>query len=99
MYSLGLGQIEFEASHTIDEHHPNGFKNKDHEEMKSYMDIQTIKLLPDEDDVQIAQKKMENNSDNKDKEIILEFKEMHDPKHRHPRENGKHIIIVNSTIV
>ncbi|XP_037820130.1 zinc transporter ZIP6, partial [Lucilia sericata] len=95
MYSLGLGQIEFEASHTIDEHHPHGLSNnlKDHEEMKSYMDIQTIKLLPDDDDVQIAQKKSqektsghENDSKN-DKDIILEFKEMHDPKHRHPREN------------
>lgn len=97
MYSLGLGQIEFEEDHTIEEHHPNGLKNKHDDEIKSYIDIQTIKLLSDDDDVQIAQTKVHNrnidheanNESEQDKNIILEFKELHDPKHRHPRENGK----------
>ncbi|TMW47412.1 hypothetical protein DOY81_007510 [Sarcophaga bullata] len=95
MYSLGLGQIEFEEDHTIEEHHPNGLKNKHDDEMKTYIDIQTIKLLSDDDDVQIAQKNVhkknidhETSNDSKeDKNLILEFKELHDPKHRHPREN------------
>lgn len=106
MYSLGLGHIEFEASHTIDEHHPTGYLKDNEELMKTYMEIQTIKLLPDDDDVHIAQDRSGKKSDevatkhsNDDTTTeeskkttengILEFKEMHDPKHRHPRENGK----------
>lgn len=116
MHNLGLGQLEFEPSHTIDKHHPTGTTNYDAngEAVKSYMEQQTNKLLSDDnddDDMQITQDISEKQQtpdntvhhehtssqhDNSnaplktaDNTVIVEFKEMHDPKHRHPRENGE----------
>ncbi|XP_073839615.1 zinc/iron regulated transporter-related protein 71B [Musca autumnalis] len=104
MYNLGLGHLEFEPSHTIDEHKAKSAANNNVNEdaIKSYMDSQTKKLGSDNDDVQgskvktqKADKSHEYQHDDQDGQshqsldtpIIVEFKEMHDPKHRHPREN------------
>lgn len=108
MYNLGLGQIEFDASHTIDEHRPNGYEKRSENEsvIKSFIEEQTVKLLSEDNDVQIrddqmnsyvknrkAPQPLDDNHKKQDiirvKGVILEFKEMHDPKHRHPREDGK----------
>uniref|UniRef100_A0A1A9WQ12 Zinc transporter foi n=1 Tax=Glossina brevipalpis TaxID=37001 RepID=A0A1A9WQ12_9MUSC len=106
MYSLGLGQIEFDATHTIDEHRPNGYEKRSENEsiIKSFIEEQTVKLLSEDNDVQIeddqinryiknrkASQSLDDNHKKQDiirvKGVILEFKEMHDPKHRHPRED------------
>ncbi|XP_037935792.1 zinc transporter ZIP6 [Teleopsis dalmanni] len=109
MYNLGLGQLEFDPTHTIDEHHSPSFQQKPENdlELKNYIE-QNMKLLPnDVDDIQLTEStsksktsSMSADTDNSNKEdtdvkeriarekgILLEFKEMHDPKHRHPREN------------
>ncbi|XP_005183630.1 zinc transporter ZIP10 [Musca domestica] len=107
MYNLGLGHLEFEPSHTVDEHKTKSSNNANEDAIKSYMDLQTKKLGSDDDgdETQLApEQRTKNQKANRsheyhhdDKEdtqhqsvdspIIVEFKEMHDPKHRHPREN------------
>ncbi|XP_067643111.1 zinc transporter ZIP6 isoform X2 [Eurosta solidaginis] len=100
MYNLGIGQIEFEAEHTIDKHRPKGFKTWDKEDdakLTEYFEQQILTLSPaNEDDVQVvaqgeAEKKNVDELDilvkEKGKEVLLEFKEMHDPRHRHPRDS------------
>lgn len=114
MYNLGLGQLEFEPSHTVDEHKPKNrnANNIANEEaiIKTLMDQQTKKLMSEDEYMPISpdtkgnsQTTDTNNHDHShtdndkdddqkltlDNTVIVEFKEMHDPKHRHPRENGK----------
>ncbi|XP_075163940.1 zinc/iron regulated transporter-related protein 71B [Haematobia irritans] len=98
MYNLGLGQLEFEPSHTIDEHKSKSrnSENVHVDIIKSYIDQQTNKLISDDDygnGIEITQDskaKQQSHGDESKKltdTIIVEFKEMHDPKHRHPRDN------------
>lgn len=97
MYNLGLGQIQFEPEHTIAEHRPKGFKI-DNAQLAAYSEQQSLKFLPSDEDIQVltqpnVQGKVADELDilikEKEKGILLEFKEMHDPKHRHPRDSGK----------
>ncbi|XP_011178623.2 zinc transporter ZIP6 [Zeugodacus cucurbitae] len=105
MYNLGLGQIEFEPEHTIDEHRPKGFKI-DNEQLAAYFEQQSLKFLPTGEDIQVltqrnAQGKVSDELDilikEKEKGILLEFKEMHDPKHRHPRDSDASLDAAPST--
>ncbi|XP_014098454.3 zinc transporter ZIP10 [Bactrocera oleae] len=95
MYNLGLGQIEFEPEHTIDKHRPKGFKI-DNAQLTAYFEQKSFKIEPTNEDIQVlmqdnAQGKVADELDilikEKEKGILLEFKEMHDPKHRHPRDS------------
>ncbi|XP_059217207.1 zinc transporter ZIP10 [Stomoxys calcitrans] len=82
MYNLGLGQLEFEPSHTVDEHKSKtrNSGNANVDIIKSYLDQQTNKLMSNDDDNDET-KKMPDNT------VIVEFKEMHDSRHRHPRKD------------
>uniref|UniRef100_W8BTE1 Zinc transporter ZIP14 n=1 Tax=Ceratitis capitata TaxID=7213 RepID=W8BTE1_CERCA len=98
MFNLGLGQIEFEPEHTIDEHRPKGFKTIDSAEdaqLTAYFEQQSLRFSPSDDDIEVlTQRVVESKQTDeldillkeKEKGILLEFKEMHDPKHRHPRD-------------
>lgn len=126
MHNLGLGQIEFEPTHTIDEHRSEGHNHKDSENdnlSEKFFEDQTTKLLDQESGIPLAptiqqqqkqqhhhqqqqQRLIQNVAAAEDiatttstapatphdhhtsgKRVVLEFKGMHDPKHRHPREN------------
>ncbi|XP_017483217.1 PREDICTED: zinc transporter ZIP6 [Rhagoletis zephyria] len=97
MYNLGLGQIEFEPEHTIDQHRPKGFKTSERDDdpkLTAYFEQQSLKLSPADEDIAMLKERdaMQKNTDElglliREKEVLLEFKEMHDPKHRHPRES------------
>ncbi|XP_034105809.1 zinc transporter foi [Drosophila albomicans] len=83
MYSLGLGHIQFESTHTIDEHRPQGYEYA----METKVDVQPS-TNESQTDIQLTDqhsKKNQTQASNVTK--ILEFREMHDPKHRHPRES------------
>lgn len=89
MYSLGLGHIEFDPTHTIEQHRPPGYK-------QSKPIINNTKIIPDVDalsDRQLSiRAELEKNllGYTLDENQTVEFREMHDPKHRHPRQsNGK----------
>lgn len=86
MYSLGLGHIEFDPTHTIEQHRPPGYK-------QSTPAINNTKAIPDVDalsDRQLSiRAELEKNllGYTLDENQTLEFREMHDPKHRHPRDS------------
>ncbi|XP_053953441.1 zinc transporter foi [Anastrepha ludens] len=96
MYNLGLGQIEFEPEHTIDQHRPKGYKtleSDDDAKLTAYFERQISKLSPSDEDIEVLKQNQKSADEldiligGKDKGVLLEFKEMHDPKHRHPRES------------
>lgn len=142
MYNLGLGGLEFSPKHTIEEHHPNGYKipeftlddndigdADDEEEVIAGIDHgQIIRVTHVHDHNHTKQQNpVENNStsDNSSKGAELKnipeenvnpdlqddssilflddddnnkstFKEMHDPKHRHPRHRDEHSLPTTS---
>ncbi|SPP76029.1 zinc transporter ZIP10 isoform X2 [Drosophila guanche] len=86
MYSLNLGQIEFDPSHTIDEHRPRGYSNETKASTNGTYFEKQIKANATGDesmDVQISSKTSNNSGP-----AVPEFLEIHDPKHRHPRESS-----------
>lgn len=96
MYNLGLGQIEFEPEHTVDVHRPKGFKIDDDAQLTAYFEQKNLKLQPTDEDMEVltqknSEEKVTDELDilmkEKEKGILLEFKEMHDPKHRHRRDS------------
>lgn len=89
MYSLGLGHIEFDPTHTIEQHRPPGYK-------QSKPIINNTKIIPDVDTLSDRQLSIRAELEKNllgytlDENQTVEFREMHDPKHRHPRQsNGK----------
>jgi zinc transporter 5 len=97
MHNLGLGGLEFNPTHTIDEHRPVGFK--------------LLNVIEDAEPSQNNPTSTENGAElaqitdttttqyetlSKDDEFIEAddstngnvFRLMHDPKHRHPRHHG-----------
>ncbi|EDW70333.1 zinc transporter ZIP5 isoform X1 [Drosophila virilis] len=83
MYSLGLGHIEFDPAHTIEEHRPVGYNSTKH-------NATTANPSPDDalSDVQLSSQQLEKNAGRTGRNQSVEFREMHDPKHRHPRESS-----------
>ncbi|XP_055855376.1 zinc transporter ZIP10 [Episyrphus balteatus] len=131
MYNLGLGELEFSPTHTIDEHHPGGYKISDFIKIDEFNNVieEEDTLLPplmEEEDVRVVthgtikkdalvktHKKTEQlttttaSSISADRDVIddieneenlskkndiesKEFREMHDPLHRHPRDHAEH---------
>lgn len=112
MYNLGLGGLEFNVTHTIEEHHPDGYKipdleddinllndnnenNSDNsqENIKIEFESNTNKNNEDSPNIQnIEIYDSTNNIMNLDQAEINEnemnFRKMHDPKHRHPRHHN-----------
>lgn len=121
MHNLGLGGLDFNPDHTIEEHHPEGYKIYEDDNEKTppvEMDLDghhtEIRLKPTTDKAHKEKQVLEIKiDDDKDEEIVVvkevhphretsreedeviynrpdyNFKEMHDPKHRHPRYYGK----------
>lgn len=94
MFNLGLGEIEFNPIHTIEQHHPNGYRVPDITDLSDNDDMLSYNhTIPES-----TTKKPEINnslSDNIDGSSLQnstdgDFKSLHDPKHRHPRHHGKH---------
>lgn len=99
MYNLGIGNIEFNPTHTLDEHRPSGFKVPDIEENdteSSPTDVDTIVTNGNAKDERLRNVALDNKNSETD-DIIwtnemskdTQFKTLHDPKHRHPRHHGK----------
>lgn len=86
MYSLGLGHIEFDPTHTIEQHRAPGYNQS--------KIVNNTKAIPDIDalsDLQLSiRAELEKNllGYTLDENQTMEFREMHDPKHRHPRESS-----------
>ncbi|EDW19732.1 zinc transporter foi [Drosophila mojavensis] len=88
MYSLGLGHIEFGPTHTIEEHRPEGYNS-------TKLKINSTYSITDDasNDVLLYINQLHKKDENSEKNSIddaplIEFREMHDPKHRHPRESS-----------
>ncbi|XP_055905380.1 zinc transporter ZIP10 [Eupeodes corollae] len=123
MYNLGLGELEFSPTHTIEEHHPNGYKIPDFISNHDYNSlIEEESLTPplmEEEDVRVVtegtirkdamvapriqgtkntltaaqvtdEKSGIDNDDNNLSKNNMNFREMHDPLHRHPRDHAEH---------
>lgn len=86
MYSLGLGHIEFDPTHTIEQHRAPGYnQSKIVNNTKAIPDINALS------DLQLSiRAELEKNllGYTLDENQTVEFREMHDPKHRHPRESS-----------
>ncbi|KAL7734991.1 hypothetical protein ACLKA6_011255 [Drosophila palustris] len=85
MYSLGLGEIHFKSSHNIEDHRPKGYNYS----QETALDINSSNI-----DVQLSIQDLEQNPLNHNKTQSSnatrsdEFREMHDPRHRHTRESS-----------
>lgn len=96
MFSLGLGEIEFNPIHTIEQHHPNGYKVPEITDITDTSDNDVLSY--NHTSAENATKKLETNSDNSgdadantpQNSTNNNFKSLHDPKHRHPRHHGKY---------
>lgn len=109
MHSLKLGGLEFNPSHTVDEHRPKNFTLPDiivEEPSNSTFDIALLQAsnrlnLTAKtsskgnaiEEVSAADSGTEERNAlddmwNEDRWLNVTFKEMHDPKHRHPRHHG-----------
>lgn len=91
MFSLGLGEIEFNPLHTLEQHHPNGYKVPDITDI-SDNDVLSYHINATKK-IEIKNVTSANNGDNN--EVLIknstdnDFKSLHDPKHRHPRHHGE----------
>lgn len=111
MHSLKLGGLEFNPSHTVNEHRPKNFTLPDiiiEESSNLTFDLSLLEkgINPTNASTDDAFKEQiakvgnapANNSLNdmwnEDLWLNVDFKEMHDPKHRHPRHNGKSYILM-----
>lgn len=87
MYSLGLGHIEFDPTHTIEQHRAPGYN-------QSKTIVNNTKAIPDVDALSNLQLSIRAELEKNllgytlDENQTVEFREMHDPKHRHPRESS-----------
>lgn len=99
MHNLQLGGLEFSPSHTVDEHRPKNFTLPDiHIEESTIssnptiLERQTVGEAAEEERTKISANSVAPNfSDdmwNEDLWSDVDFTEMHDPKHRHPRHHG-----------
>lgn len=105
MHSLKLGGLEFNPSHTVNEHRPKNFTLPDiiiEEPTNSTFDLHLLNgaanypvqnpnrddSVLDIDDNAVTPSLMDDMW-NEDLWSNVVFKEMHDPKHRHPRHHGK----------
>ncbi|KAH8405390.1 hypothetical protein KR222_010289 [Zaprionus bogoriensis] len=82
MYSLGLGHIQFDPAHTIEQHRPQG-QNQTNDTQSRNDDTLS--------DLQVSiRAELEKNllGVTREENQTIEFREMHDPKHRHPRESS-----------
>lgn len=99
MHNLGLGGLEFNPTHTIDEHRPAGFKLPNVIEDVTSSAQTSINL----NGTTISDKKENTTSpttiyEYQSKDAIADhhhdsiadnlFRTLHDPKHRHPRHHG-----------
>lgn len=108
MHSLKLGGLEFNPSHTVNEHRPKNFTLPDITlEPSSSNETFDLTLLQAAQSLKTDLQTTNNHSDhgsleevsvrpnlsddmwNEDLWMDVVFKEMHDPKHRHPRHHGK----------
>lgn len=110
MHSLKLGGLEFNPSHTVNEHRPKNFTLPDiiiEEPDNSTFELTSIKadnnqsapLTINDKDLAVTEHSVNPSSSdaqilldnmwNEDLWLDVDFKEMHDPKHRHPRHHGK----------
>lgn len=123
MHNLGLGGLDFNPDHTIEEHHPEGYKIYDDDNNEKSTEEKVIdsghftevqfKTTTDKSHNEIYKIKIQSSDEEGDEEIVVvkevhsrpetnkgdedvvykspehNFKEMHDPKHRHPRFYGK----------
>lgn len=95
MFSLGLGEIEFSPIHTIEQHHPNGYKVPDIGDISdndtlSYTILQTVENATRKSEINSEDKSGANNDSLNQNSTNNDFKSLHDPKHRHPRHHGKY---------
>lgn len=118
MHNLGLGGLEFQPSHTVNEHRPDGFKlpeiilddDKNNTlDGQHYNDTSSVNGFIDNYaflQINIANETSNhaNGSEGNGKSNFTNgslsdmwnstfwqggtFKQMHDPKHRHPRHHG-----------
>jgi len=89
MFSLNLGQIQFDPSHTIDQHRPQGYSNEmPHATNVTYYFEPTRVNATDEEALELQISPRGNHSNSQSEAEVPEFLEIHDPKHRHPRESS-----------
>lgn len=104
MHNLGLGGLEFNPTHTIDEHRPVGFKllNVIEDAEPTQNNTTTINTENGAEFAQIIETTTtQYETPPKDDEFSEAdestngnvFRLMHDPKHRHPRHHGRFPIL------
>lgn len=96
MFNLGIGNIEFTPTHTLDEHRPSGFKVPDIEEIDTDLSlIETETIVTHNGNAKDERlRNVAVDNQNSETDDILwtndnSFKTLHDPKHRHPRHHGE----------
>lgn len=91
MYSLNLGQIQFDPSHTIDEHRPQGYTQEIANSLNAstrYFEESGRSNATEDEALEVQISTPDSNLSKSDSgPEIPEFLEIHDPKHRHPRES------------
>lgn len=89
MFNLGIGNIEFNPTHTLDEHRPNGFIIPDIDETDIDDSVPLTNAYVNDERLRRVSF---NNQNIETVDIIWTndstFKNLHDPKHRHPRHHG-----------
>lgn len=96
MHNLGLGGLEFNPTHTIDEHRPVGFKLlnviEDGEQSQRNSNASANGAeLAEITDTTTAQFETPPADDFRETDDSIDeniFRLLHDPKHRHPRHHG-----------
>ncbi|KAH8378678.1 hypothetical protein KR009_000725 [Drosophila setifemur] len=94
MFSLNLGQIQFDPLHTIDEHRPLGYSTESPTIKNStintfFGDTSNRVNATDEEALEVEISTPTSNLTKPDAGPEMpEFLEIHDPKHRHPRESS-----------
>jgi len=101
MFSLNLGQIQFDPSHTIDQHRPQGYSQEvtNTTSAPNYFEPTRANATNEE----VLEVQISTPTTNLSKpEIgpeVPEFLEIHDPKHRHPRESSGESTIVRQYLM
>ncbi|XP_055387175.1 zinc transporter foi [Condylostylus longicornis] len=96
MHNLGIGDLEFSPTHTIEEHFPTGYTPPDitsDEDLephpKSILKNSTL-LQGGTDSQKFIRNVIEYNDEFQILTNEVDFKEMHDPKHYHPKQIEAH---------
>ncbi|KAH8234889.1 hypothetical protein KR032_005111 [Drosophila birchii] len=87
MFSLNLGQIQFDPLHTIEEHRPDGYTKEITNVTSNFLEEPARANSTDDEalEVQISTSNLTKSESGPE---IPEFLEIHDPRHRHPRESN-----------